>query len=92
MSMHRLRVRWLYDMHGNVYEWCADTWVRNYEGAVHQRGDGLRTEPVGDANRILRGGDFSYYAGNARSAARDYGGPAYRSLIVGFRPAQGIHK
>ncbi len=82
----------LYDMHGNVWEWCADAWVNNYERAVHQPGDGLRTEPVGFAFRVLRGGYFSSSARDARSAFRYYGGPGYRDGDVGFRPAQGIHK
>lgn len=79
----------LYDMHGNVWEWCEDTWVGNYEGAVHRAGDGLRTQPVGDANRVMRGGRFDYGARYAQSAYRSYRHPGDRGQYVGFRAAQG---
>ncbi len=79
----------LYDMHGNVEEWCAENWTGSYEDAVHQPGDGLRTEPVGYANRVLRGGYFINSARHARSAYRSNGKPDYRYDLVGFRPAQG---
>ena len=46
----------LYDMHGNVWEWCADPWHENYEGAPI---DGSVWEEGGDINlRLLRGGSF----------------------------------
>ncbi len=80
----------LYDMHGNVWEWCTDAWVGSYKGAEHRAGDGLRTQPVGDASRVFRGGAFISTARYARSAYRSSWRPDFRDSIVGFRPAQGI--
>jgi formylglycine-generating enzyme required for sulfatase activity len=82
----------LYDMHGNVLEWCEDDWVANYKGAVHQPGDGLRVEPVGDGFRVVRGGYFVSEARVARSASRSGAPPGGRWSYVGFRPAQGHHQ
>ena len=80
----------LYDMHGNVGEWCQDDWVSNYNGAVHRPGDGLRTQPVGNAFRVFRGGVFDDPARVARSACRFDFGPDFRVFGLSFRPAQVI--
>jgi formylglycine-generating enzyme required for sulfatase activity len=56
-------------MHGNVREWCADTWHDNYDGAPT---DGSAWIENGDDNRSpLRGGSWGDYPFNCRSAIRD---------------------
>ncbi|MDB9319010.1 bifunctional serine/threonine-protein kinase/formylglycine-generating enzyme family protein [Nodularia spumigena] len=60
----------LYDMHGLVWEWCADTWHNNYYGAPS---DGSAWEVGGDSyRRLLRGGSWRYSAELCRSASRSW--------------------
>ncbi|MBM3989324.1 MAG: formylglycine-generating enzyme family protein [Planctomycetes bacterium] len=69
----------LYDMHGNVREWCLDS-VANYPaGAV--------TDPfvTGGPDRVVRGGSWGYGSGDCRSAYRDYGDPGHAGDNIGFR-------
>jgi formylglycine-generating enzyme required for sulfatase activity len=70
----------LYDMHGNVWEWCADDWD---EDAYKKRVDGAVIAPRSerqssgeqDQPRVLRGGSWNFAARFCRAAVRD-GPPA----------------
>ena len=73
----------LYDMHGNVWEWCQDHWHDNYEGAP---ADGCAWEDRTQGTlRVLRGGAWNYPAVACRTAARDWYFPGYRDRPFGFR-------
>ncbi|TGO02863.1 hypothetical protein PN36_17840 [Candidatus Thiomargarita nelsonii] len=73
----------LYDMHGNVWEWCADPFHENYHGAPSDAGV---WEIESSAKRfILRGGSWYHDAGKMRSAFRGRGLPIERNGDVGFR-------
>ncbi|HJR06700.1 MAG TPA: SUMF1/EgtB/PvdO family nonheme iron enzyme [Pyrinomonadaceae bacterium] len=73
----------LYDMYGNVWEWCADIWRNNYDGAPT---DGSVWSGGGDASlRALRGGSWIYEAYSCRCANRAEYGPGKRDPDNGFR-------
>ena len=75
----------LYDMHGNVWEWCQDHWHSNYEGAPTDGSAWLSNKE--DSNRtMLRGGSWGNGPVGCRSAYRidnDLGN--YYSFYIGFR-------
>jgi formylglycine-generating enzyme required for sulfatase activity len=75
----------LFDLHGNVWEWCQDVWHDDYKGAPK---DGSAWMDGGNqARRVLRGGGWSGYARVARSAYRLRDDSTNRINDIGFRLA-----
>jgi formylglycine-generating enzyme required for sulfatase activity len=62
----------LYDMHGNVWQWCSD----------------LYDPKQGASNRVFRGGSWIFYGVDCRAAARGRGAPSDRSILLGLRLAR----
>jgi formylglycine-generating enzyme required for sulfatase activity len=74
----------LFDMHGNVWEWCADAWRETYNGAPI---DGAACI-AGESERVLRGGAWNSPPVRLRSAARSKRDLAQRTNDIGFRVAR----
>ena len=78
----------LYDLHGNVSEWCSDRWEK-------PKDRGPQTDPLGPmksfrlfpflTNRVFRGGGFSYDAPECTSASRRYEQSIDYHYTIGFR-------
>ena len=76
----------LYDMHGNVWEWCDDHWHGDYNDAPTDGSAWIESNSVKEsAGRLLRGGSWYYFPGTCRSASRYYGLPDGSNGDVGFR-------
>ena len=81
----------LFDMHGNVYCWCQESYRKNY--AVGQGGRTIEDNQDGllltdKDSRVLRGGSFFFQASNVRCAGRLIDVPAFRFTYCGFRLAR----
>ncbi|MEB3342814.1 MAG: SUMF1/EgtB/PvdO family nonheme iron enzyme [Okeania sp.] len=76
----------LYDMHGNVWEWCQDLWHNNYNGAPT---DGTAWEIWGQSkyrlHRVIRGGSWVNYSRDCRCARRSCSSGDRFSINRGFR-------
>jgi formylglycine-generating enzyme required for sulfatase activity/uncharacterized caspase-like protein len=78
----------LYDIHGNVWEWCLDHWHDNFREAST---DGSAWVAGGNSDRcLIRGGSWINLPANCRAANRDYGNPAVRNDVIGFRVVSAV--
>ncbi|WP_321779582.1 SUMF1/EgtB/PvdO family nonheme iron enzyme [Sulfurimonas sp.] len=72
----------VYDMHGNVWEWCEDWYTNSYSNTPR---DGSDNNSGSQNTRVLRGGSWYYNAVYLRSAYRNWNVPDYSYYTFGFR-------
>ena len=72
----------LYDMHGNVWEWCLDRYAEDYSATPS---DGTAYGVASEKGRVLRGGSYNSTAENCRSSSRINLGSGGRNYFIGFR-------
>ncbi|WP_026604496.1 formylglycine-generating enzyme family protein [Methylomonas sp. 11b] len=79
--------RWgLFEMHGNVWEWCQDSWQENHGMISIEEVTGFEDM---ESPRVLRGGAWDSYGRFMRSASRSHYEPDFRDDSIGFRLALG---
>ena len=78
----------LYDMHGNVWEWCQDEYHDNYNGAPTDGSAWMSDRPR--VFWLSRGGDWYYHGRNVRSANRQFNGVEHSRDYFGYSPTESI--
>ena len=78
----------LYDMSGNVWEWCADPWHDTYDNAPKDAR--VWEEGVNNSYRVLRGGSWDFNSRSCRVANRSRNNPGNRYIDYGFRVARDL--
>jgi formylglycine-generating enzyme required for sulfatase activity len=83
----------LFDMLGNVYEWCQEHYYDYSKGEVNTTNDDMKPflTVKDQIPRILRGGAFNCQPANVRSAFRGGLAPSSRISVFGFRPSRTYH-
>jgi formylglycine-generating enzyme required for sulfatase activity len=81
VGSHAANAWGLHDMHGHVFEWCADCYGEKYAGGVDPAG------PATGVDRVIRGGSWLTNAAYCRAANRLHNEPGIRDYDLGFRPA-----
>ena len=74
----------LYDMLGNVWQWTCSAYNKSY-GSGDEK---VCASDDSDASRVFRGGSWRGVPLVVRAAVRDYGAPAFRNFVLGFRLAR----
>ncbi|MBP7936771.1 MAG: formylglycine-generating enzyme family protein, partial [Phycisphaerae bacterium] len=77
----------LFDMYGNVWEWCQDVWHETYAGAPTDGSAWLSGDDT--TLRVARGGSWGHEAVDCSSPSRDRGTATHPSYLIGFRVASG---
>ena len=76
----------LFDMHGNVWEWCQDAYISDVYATLHAQSPAVNPIYVsGGSMRVIRGGSWYNFPARVRASGRNYGGPAHPYHDVGFR-------
>lgn len=82
VATHGVNAWGLYDMHGNVWEWCADWYAKKLPGGEDPVGPSIGTY------RVVRGGCWGHQSADCRSACRSWSyGPDFHCDFLGFRVA-----
>ena len=75
----------LYEMHGNVWEWCQDVWQAKLSAAPITDPEGVAGGEQTGVERVVRGGSWDDYGRDCRSAYRLRDEPDNRDYVIGFR-------